>query len=65
VGQAAIPAGTTIVLDPGLKLGRFFSSDATPLNLLIDARTMQIVDKLTGYNPATHWQTLDYYVDQL
>ena len=54
-----------IALDPSLKLGSFFSSDATPMNLLIDARTMRIVDKLLGYNPTTHWQTIDYYVDQL
>jgi hypothetical protein len=46
-------------------IGVFFSSDATPMNLLIDARTMRIVDKLLGYNPTTHWQTIDYYVDQL
>jgi hypothetical protein len=35
------------------------------MNLLIDARTMRIVDELLGYNPTTHWQTIDYYVDQL
>ena len=54
-----------MVLDPSLKLGAFFSSDATPLNLLIDARTMRIVDKLLGYNPSTHWETIDYYLEQL
>ena len=54
-----------MALDPSLKLGIFFSSDATPMNLLIDARTMRIVDKLLGYNPTTHWQTIDYYVDRL
>jgi hypothetical protein len=54
-----------MVLDPSLKLGAFFSSDATPLNLLIDARTMRIVDKLLGYNPSTHWETIDYYLQDL
>ncbi len=54
-----------MALDPSLKLGTFFSSDATPMNLLIDARTMRIVDKLLGYNPTTHWQTIDYYIDQM
>ena len=54
-----------MVLDPSLKLGAFFSSDATPLNLLIDARTMKILDKLLGYNPTSHWETIDYYLESL
>ena len=54
-----------MVLDPALKLGAFFNADATPLNLLIDARTMRIVDKLLGYNPSTHWETIDFYLESL
>lgn len=53
-----------MVLDPSLKLGSFFSADATPLNLLIDARTMKIVDVMLGYNPTTHWEQLDHYLAQ-
>jgi hypothetical protein len=53
-----------MVLDPSLKLGAFFSADATPLNLVIDARTMRIVDVMLGYNPTTHWEALDYYLEQ-
>jgi hypothetical protein len=37
-----------MVLDPALKLGSYFAYDATPLNLVIDARTMRIVDRLMG-----------------
>jgi AhpC/TSA family len=41
-----------LVLDPGFKMGAYFDSDATPLNLLIDARTMTIVSVTMGYLPA-------------
>lgn len=47
-----------LLLDPGFKLGAFFTSDATPLNLLVDARTMRIVDATMGYSP-DYWQRLD------
>lgn len=40
-----------LVLDPALKMGIYFTSDATPLNLVIDARTMRIVDVMMGYDP--------------
>lgn len=39
------------VLDPGFKMGAFFDRSATPMNMLVDARTMQIMVALTGYNP--------------
>jgi len=41
-------------LDPGFKLGKYFDSDATPLNMLIDVRTMTIVQVTMGYSP-TYW----------
>lgn len=47
-----------LLLDPGFKLGAFFTSDATPLNLLVDARTMRVVDATMGYS-ADYWQRLD------
>ena len=37
-----------LVLDPGFKTGAFFTADATPMNLLVDAKTMQIVGKVLG-----------------
>jgi hypothetical protein len=39
-----------LVLDPGLKMGAYFTSDATPLNLVIDARTMRILYSFMGYD---------------
>ncbi|HTQ06875.1 MAG TPA: redoxin domain-containing protein [Polyangiaceae bacterium] len=39
-----------LVLDPALKMGIYFASDATPLNLVIDARTMRILDVMMGYD---------------
>lgn len=46
VRQIAFP----LVLDPALKMGVYFTSDATPLNLVIDARTMRIIDVMMGYS---------------
>jgi AhpC/TSA family protein len=43
-----------LVLDPGFKMGAYFDSDATPLNLLIDVRTMTIVSIDMGYS-STYW----------
>ena len=37
-----------IVMDPSLKTGSYFASDATPLNFLIDTHTMRIVDVIMG-----------------
>lgn len=45
-----------LVLDPSNKLGVFFSSDATPLNMLIDARTMVILDVSMGYS-TDYWSS--------
>ena len=47
-----------LVLDPGFKLGAYFTSDATPLNLLVDARTMRIVSATMGYS-SDYWQRVD------
>jgi AhpC/TSA family len=46
------------VLDPGNKLGVFFSSDATPLNLLIDAHTMVVLEVVMGYS-LDYWDRID------
>lgn len=53
-----------LVLDPGFKLGAFFSSDATPLNMLIDARTMRVLDATMGYSQ-DYWQRVDELLDKL
>ena len=44
-------------LDPGFKLGAYFDSDATPLNMLIDVRTMTIVQISMGISnpPSAYW----------
>ena len=39
-----------LVLDPALKMGIYFTSDATPLNLIVDARTMKILHVFMGYD---------------
>ncbi len=39
-----------MLLDPGFKTGVYFTSDATPMNLLIDATTMRIVNVMMGYD---------------
>ena len=51
-----------LVLDPALKMGIYFTSDATPLNLVIDARTMRIIDVMMGYSSDPRsglWATVD------
>jgi hypothetical protein len=50
-----------LVLDPGFKMGAYFDSDATPLNLLIDVRTMTIVSVTMGYSPAQTVGSLSPY----
>ncbi len=47
-----------LLLDPGFKLGAYFTSDATPLNLLVDARTMRIVNATMGYS-TDYWERID------
>jgi hypothetical protein len=47
-----------LLLDPGFKLGEFFSSDATPLNMLVDATTMKVIDATMGYS-TDYWQRVD------
>jgi hypothetical protein len=37
-----------MLLDPAFKTGRYFSSDATPMNLVIDARSMKILALYPG-----------------
>ena len=54
-----------LVLDPSFKMGAFFDSDATPLNMLIDVRTMTIVSVTMGYS-LTYWtDTVQTQLDKL
>ena len=54
-----------LVLDPGFKMGAYFDSDATPLNMLIDVRTMTIVSITMGYS-TTYWtDTVQKQLDKL
>jgi len=53
-----------LLLDPGFKLGAFFTSDATPLNMLVDARTMRVLDATMGYS-TDYWQGVDKLLTKL
>jgi hypothetical protein len=50
-----------LVLDPSLQMGAYFSSDATPLNLLLDAQTMRILQVQMGYDGSDSglWSLVD------
>lgn len=43
--------GFPFVNDPAFKTGVYFDKSATPMNMIIDARSMKIVFMMTGYNP--------------
>ncbi|HYP78627.1 MAG TPA: hypothetical protein VER12_21790 [Polyangiaceae bacterium] len=51
-------------LDPGFKLGAFFVSDATPLNMLVDVRTMTIVQVTMGVSE-TYWTQVQAQLEKL
>jgi hypothetical protein len=53
-----------LLLDPGFKLGAFFTSDATPLNMLVDARTMRVLDATMGYS-TDYWRGVDKLLAKL
>ncbi len=53
-----------LLLDPGFKLGAFFTSDATPLNMLVDARTMRVLDATMGYS-SDYWDGVDKLLAKL
>jgi hypothetical protein len=42
----------TVLLDPGAaQMGQFFPAASVPFNVTLDARTMEILKKSSGYNP--------------
>jgi hypothetical protein len=53
-----------MVLDPDYQLGIYASADTAPLNLLIDARTMKIVQKFVGDQSSVIWPTIENELDQ-
>ncbi len=56
-----------LALDPGFKLGTFFDSDATPLNMLVDVRTMTIVQITMGISdpPAAYWLQVQALLEKM
>ena len=56
-----------LVIDPGFKTGAYFPSDATPMNMLIDTRTMEILDITMGYDasrPDAYWGVIDKWLSR-
>lgn len=56
-----------LLLDPGFKASVYFTSDATPLNMIIDATTMRIVYKMMGYDGSAGsglWSIVDRVLAQ-
>lgn len=50
------------VLDPAFKLGAFFNREATPMTMVVDARTMKILWIQVGWlasGPGSLWDVLD------
>jgi hypothetical protein len=45
-----------MLLDPGNKLSPFFDATATPMNMVIDAKTMKVMSVVTGLPEETWWQ---------
>lgn len=46
-----------LVLDPTNKLSAFFDPSSAPMNMIIDARTMEIRDIVTGLPEESWWST--------
>ncbi|HEY8943715.1 MAG TPA: TlpA disulfide reductase family protein [Polyangiaceae bacterium] len=66
-GPDAFQVPFPLVIDPGFKTGAYFETDATPMNMLIDTRTMQILDITMGYDtaqPDVYWSKIDRWLGQ-
>jgi hypothetical protein len=48
-----------MVLDPDYQLGTYASAETAPLNLVIDARTMQIVETFVGDQGSVLWPLIE------
>ena len=56
-----------LVLDPGFKSGIYFDSDATPLNMIIDTRSMKILKIDMGFDsrtPQAYWADIAAYLSK-
>jgi AhpC/TSA family len=62
--QASHAVKFPFVLDPGFKMGAYFDSDATPLNMVIDVRTMTIVLVTMGYS-TDYWTAVQALLDKM
>jgi hypothetical protein len=48
-----------MVLDPDYQLGNYATAETAPLNLLIDARTMRIIEKFVGDQGSVLWPLIE------
>jgi hypothetical protein len=48
-----------MALDPDYQLGRYASADTAPLNLLIDARNLEIIEKFVGNQESALWARIE------
>lgn len=56
-----------LVIDPGFKTRAYFTSDATPMNMLIDTTNMRVLDIVMGYDirePKSYWAKIDRWLAQ-
>jgi hypothetical protein len=63
----AFKVGFPFVLDPALKLGGFFDVDATPMEMIVDAKTMEILVVENGWissGTESLWSQLDQLLAQ-
>jgi thiol-disulfide isomerase/thioredoxin len=47
---AGTPLTFPTVMDPSFKMGKYFDKAATPMNMLVDVKTMKIIYAKTGYS---------------
>jgi hypothetical protein len=53
-----------IVLDPGYSFGLYASAETAPLNLVVDPKTMTILEKFVGDEPAVMWPYIEALLAQ-
>jgi hypothetical protein len=51
------------IWDPTKQLFPLYNSDSFPDSAIVDTRTMQIVDVVSGVADATFWSTFESYLD--
>ncbi|NUP08067.1 MAG: TlpA family protein disulfide reductase [Polyangiaceae bacterium] len=52
-----------LVLDPAYKLGDLFVADAYPQNMIVDLRTMEVVEIVAGVPDAAFWTKFESVLD--